>query len=90
MSMMASVHFHSADPPPTVEVRVLGDGPTVTIGAGFDHVDLHLWGASHARDLAAGLVAAARRLDEWADKVDPDPITEAAERLIATHEDVAS
>ncbi len=90
MSMMASVHFHSADPPPTVEVSVLAGGPTVTIGAGVDHVDLHLWGASHARDLAAGLVAAARALDAWADQVDPDPITAAAERLITTHEGTAS
>ena len=49
-------------------------------------LDLFLSTPEQARDLAASMVAAARALDEWADTVDPDPITAATERLIRTHE----
>jgi hypothetical protein len=68
--------------------------PSVEIGGHSGDIWLYSTTGEEARSLVAALRTAAdqleARLDEWADEVDPDPITAAAERLIATHEDVAS
>ena len=90
MSTSVSLHYHRGDASPTIECRILSDAPALTIGPWPQALNVYLSTPGQARDLAAAMVAAARQLDEWADTVDPDPITAAAERLIATHEDVAS
>jgi hypothetical protein len=89
-STSVSLHYHRGDPSPTIETRLLAGMPALTIGPWPQEINVHLSTPAHARDLAADLAAVARSLDAWADTVDPDPITAAAERLVATHEDVAS
>ncbi len=83
MSTSVSLHYHRDDPSPTIETRFLAGMPSLTFGAWPQDINVHLSTASQARDLAAGLVAAARQLDEWADEadeVDPDldPLSAAA------------
>ena len=86
MSTNISMHYHTGDSSPTVEVRDARGEPVIKIGDYPQALDLFLSTPEQARDLAASMVAAARALDEWADTVDPDPITAATERLIRTHE----
>ena len=90
MSMSTAMHYHVGEPSPTAEARLTEFGPVVTLGGHPQTALFFLSTPTHARDLAAGLVAVARSLDAWADEIDPDPITAAAERLIATHETAAS
>lgn len=91
MSTNISMHYLDNDPSPTVEVVTLdGLKPVVKIGDYPQALDLFLSTPAQARDMAASMVAAARTLDAWADAMDPDPITTAAERLIGIHEQAAS
>ena len=90
MSTNISMHYHTGDRAPTLVVRDARGEPVIKIGDYPQALDLFLSTPAHARDLAASMVAAARALDDWADSVDPDPITAATERLIGIHEQVAS